>query len=184
VAAALIMATFRAALRAQRPRDLPLDQVGTRLNRILLDSMDSSRFVTAVYGLLDPGTAAFTFANCGHNPPLLVRAGGACETLAGGGPALGMWPGARFKPDTVTLERGDILVLYTDGVIEVMNAAGEMFGTERLESVLRRCAGTTARELIQAVVDDTQAFASRRAYDDDFTLVIVKREPRMPGDAS
>jgi serine phosphatase RsbU (regulator of sigma subunit) len=184
VAAALIMATFRAALRAQRPRDIPLEQVGVRLNRILLDSMDASRFVTAVYGLLDPGTGAFAYANCGHNPPLLIRAGGACETLASGGPALGMWPGAQFNPDTVTLGRGDTLALYTDGVIEVMNAAGEMFGTERLESVLHRCAGNTARERIQAVVDDTQAFADRRAYDDDFTLVIVKREPRMPGDAS
>jgi serine phosphatase RsbU (regulator of sigma subunit) len=178
------MATFRAALRAQRPRDLLLDQVGTRLNRILLDSMDSSRFVTAVYGLLDPGTGAFTYANCGHNPPLLLRVGGACETLGSGGPALGMWPGAQFTPDTVTLERGDTLVLYTDGVIEVMNAAGEMFGTERLEMALHRCASNSARELIQAVVADTQAFASQRAYDDDFTLVIVRREPRMPGDAS
>ena len=184
VAAALIMATFRAALRAQRPRDIPLVQVGVRLNRILLDSMDASRFVTAVYGLLDPGTGAFAYANCGHNPPVLVRAGGACEMLASGGPALGMWSGAQFNPDTVTLERGDTLALYTDGVIEVMNAGGEMFGTERLERALRRCAGNTARECIQAVVDDTQAFAGRRAYDDDFTLVIVKREPRMPGDAS
>jgi sigma-B regulation protein RsbU (phosphoserine phosphatase) len=95
-----------------------------------------------------------------------------------------MWPGAQFKPDTVTLERGDILVLYTDGVIEVMNAAGEMFGTERLEGVVRQHSDRPARDLVQAVVDDTQAFASRRAYDDDFTLVIVKREPRMPGDAA
>ncbi len=184
VAAALIMATFRAALRAQRPRDLPLDQVGTRLNRILLDSMDSSRFVTAVYGLLDRETGTFTYANCGHNPPLLLRVAGGCETLTSSGPALGMWPGAQFKPDDVALEPGDTLVLYTDGVIEVMNAGGEMFGVERLEDVLRQHAGRPSRQLVRAVVDATQAFASRRAYDDDFTLVIVTRELRMPGDAS
>jgi sigma-B regulation protein RsbU (phosphoserine phosphatase) len=184
VAAALIMATFRAALRAQRPRDIPLEQVGVRLNRILLDSVDSSRFVTAVYGLLDPGTGAFTYANCGHNPPLLLRAGGAGEMLASGGPALGMWPAARFKPSTVTLERGDTLVLYTDGVIEAMNPAGEMFGVERLEGVVCQHSGRPARDLVQAVVDATQAFASRRGYEDDFTLVIVRRAPRVPGDAS
>jgi sigma-B regulation protein RsbU (phosphoserine phosphatase) len=184
VAAALIMATFRAALRAQRPRDLPLDQVGVRLNRILLDSMDSSRFVTAVYGLLDHETGAFTYANCGHNPPLLLRAGGASETLTSGGPALGMWSGAQFTPDAVVLDRDDTLVLYTDGVIEVMNAAGEMFGVERLEDALRRHADRTAREVVQAVVDATQAFAGRRGYDDDFTLVIVRRDPRRPGDAA
>jgi len=184
VPAALIMATFRAALRAQRPRDLPLDQVGVRLNRILLDSMDSSRFVTAVYGLLDHDTGTFTYANCGHNPPLLLRAGGARETLTSGGPALGMWPGAQFTPDAVVFDRDDTLALYTDGVIEVMNAAGEMFGVERLEDVLRRHADRTAREVVQAVVDATQAFAGRRGYDDDFTLVIVRRDPRRPGDAA
>lgn len=182
VPAALIMATFRAALRAQRPRDFPLDHMGVRLNRILLDSMDSSRFVTAVYGLLEPPTGAFNYVNCGHNPPLLLRAGGARETLAGGGPALGMWHGARFEPDTVTLDAGDTLVLYTDGVIEVMNTAGEMFGTERLEGVLRQHADRSARALIQAVVDATRTFASRRGYEDDFTLVIVTREPRKSGD--
>lgn len=182
VPAALIMATFRAALRAQRPRDIPLDQMGARLNRILLDSMDSSRFVTALYGILQHETGAFSYVNCGHNPPSLLRAGGAREALASGGPALGMWPGACFEPDTVTLEPGDTLALYTDGVVEVMNADGDLFGLERLERVLRQHASRPARALIEAVVDATRAFAGRRGYEDDFTLVIVKREPRKSGD--
>lgn len=184
VPAALIMATFRAALRAQRQRDILLEQMVIELNRILLDSMDSSRFVTAVYGLLDRETGAFGYANCGHNPPLLLRAGGACESLASSGPALGMWAGARFEPGRVTLEFGDTLVLYTDGVVEVMEPGGELFGAERLERVLREHGEKPARDMIQAVVDATHAFAGREGYEDDFTLVMVKRESRSPGGAS
>ena len=184
VPAALIMATFRAALRAQRVRGMPLDAIADRLNRILLDSMDSSRFVTAFYGLLEPGTGRLSFANCGHNPPLLLRAAGPPESLASGGPALGMWPGASFQPGEVSVLPGDILVLYTDGVIEVMNTAGEMFGVERLEAVIRRRPGESSRDLVEAVVEATRDFAARAGYEDDFTLVIIKRGSGVPGSAA
>ena len=181
VPAALIMATFRAALRAQRVRGMPLDGIADRLNRILLDSMDASRFVTAFYGLLDPASGELGFANCGHNPPLLLRAAGACETLPSGGPALGMWHAARFAPGSVVLAPGDVLVLYTDGVVEVTNASGELFGVDRLEQAIRRAGGCLARGLVAAVVDATHAFGGRAGYDDDFTLVVVVRQPDGPG---
>jgi len=183
VPAALIMATFRAALRAQRVREVPLDAVAGRLNRILLDSMDASRFVTAFYGLLEPGTGAINFTNCGHNPPLLLRAAGECDLLASGGPALGMWRAATFVPGAATVWPGDILVLYTDGVVESMNAAGEMFGVDRLEAVMRSRRRATSRDLVEAVVDATRAFAGREGYEDDFTLVIIRREDVAAGRA-
>ncbi|MFO7692076.1 MAG: SpoIIE family protein phosphatase [Vicinamibacterales bacterium] len=181
--AALIMATLRPALRAQRASDVPLDAVARRLNRILLDSMDASRFVTAFYGLLEPGTGAIGFANCGHNPPLLLRAAGACDVLASGGPALGMWHAATFVPGAAFVLPGDILVLYTDGVVEVMNADGEMFGIDRLEAVIRQSRGASSRDVVQAVVDATRVFAGREGYEDDFTLVIVRREVVAAGRA-
>jgi phosphoserine phosphatase RsbU/P len=181
VPAALIMATFRAALRAQRVKNVPLDATARRLNRILLDSMDTSRFVTAFYGLLEPRTGEISFANCGHNPPLLLRASGARQLLVSGGPALGMWHGAAFAPGAASVEPGDILVLYTDGVIEVMNPSGEMFGTERLEAVIRGRAADRAASLVEAVVDATRAFAGRAGYEDDFTLVILRRDAGPAG---
>jgi len=183
VPAALIMATFRAALRAQRARGIALDAMASRLNRILLDSMDTSRFVTAFYGLLEPRTGAMSFANCGHNPPLLLRAAGARELLTSGGPALGMWHGAAFVPGAASVEPGDVLVLYTDGVIEVMNAAGEMFGVDRLEDVIRR-RHDSSRDLVEAVIDATRAFAGRSSYEDDFTLVVIRREAGSSGAAA
>jgi sigma-B regulation protein RsbU (phosphoserine phosphatase) len=175
VPAALIMATFRAALRAQRVKGITLDAIAGRLNRILLDSMDASRFVTAFYGLLEPRTGAIGFVNCGHNPPLLLRASGSHDLMAGGGPALGMWNEASFIPGAASVLPGDVLVLYTDGVIEVMNATGEMFGVERLERVVRQVRGGSSRQIVEAVVDATRVFAGRAGFDDDFTLVIVRR---------
>ena len=183
VPAALIMATFRAALRAQDVRHIAFDAIASRLNRILLESMDASRYVTAFYGLLDPPTGTITFANCGHNPPLLLRAAGSRDLLTSGGPALGMWRAATFVPGAASVRPGDILVLYTDGVVEVMNAAGEMFGIERLETVIRRRGSGSSRDLVEAVVGATRAFAGRAGYEDDFTLVIIRRDARASGTA-
>jgi len=183
VPAALIMATFRAALRAQDVRHIAFDAIASRLNRILLESMDASRYVTAFYGLLDPPTGTITFANCGHNPPLLLRAAGSRDLLTSGGPALGMWRAATFVPGAASVRPGDILVLYTDGVVEVMNAAGEMFGIERLETVIRRRGSGSSRDLVEAVVGATRAFAGRAGYEDDFTLVIIRRDAGASGTA-
>ena len=184
VPAALIMATFRAALRAQRVKDAPLDAIAARLNRILLDSMDASRFVTAFYGLLEPLSGDFGFANCGHNPGLLLRRGGGRDLLSSGGPALGMWSEASFAPGSASVRPGDTLVLYTDGVVEVTNPSGDMFGVDRLEEVIRRRSGDSSRDLVRAVVDTTRTFAGRPGYEDDFTLVIIRREAQPPGSAA
>ena len=183
VPAALIMATFRAALRAQRAKDAPLDAIAARLNRILVDSMDTSRYVTAVYGVLEPFSGDFGFANCGHNPALLLRERGGREMLLSGGPALGMWREATFAAGSASVQPGDTLVLYTDGVVEVMNAAGEMFGIERLENVIRRRRSDSSRDLVEAVVNATHAFAGRTGYEDDFTLVIIRRDAGLSGAA-
>jgi phosphoserine phosphatase RsbU/P len=175
VPAALLMATFRAALRVQRQVDAGVGTTVAALNRVLLDSMDSSRFVTAVYGVLACDTGRFTYANCGHNPPLVLRASGACEQLPSGGPALGMWNAVAFTARAVTLEAGDTLVLYTDGVVETADAEDCHFGVERLEQVVRANGHRPVREAVEAVVAAARAFSGRVAFDDDVTLVLVRR---------
>jgi phosphoserine phosphatase RsbU/P len=177
VPAALLMATFRAALRVQRQIDAGVGPTVDGLNRVLLDSMDASRFVTAVYGVLASGTGAFDYVNCGHNPPLLLRAGGGCELLPGGGPVLGMWDSAQFTARTATLDPGDTLVLYTDGVVEVADGDDRQFGVERLEQVVRAHSSGPVHDALDAVIGATRAFSGRPAFDDDFTLVLVRRTP-------
>jgi sigma-B regulation protein RsbU (phosphoserine phosphatase) len=173
VPAALIMATFRTAVRSElrRQRSLPaaVDEVG----RILLESMDLSRFVTTVCGVLDPAVGTFTYVNCGHNPPLLLRARGLSERLDVGGTALGFGT-PRAEAATVSLASGDTLVLYTDGVVEPTNTGEEEFGVARLETVVRDHAGAPAAALVDRVVDAARRFSGKHEFDDDVTLVVVK----------
>jgi serine phosphatase RsbU (regulator of sigma subunit) len=145
------------------------------LKRVLLDSQGGSRFVTAVCGALDPASGRLEYVNCGHNPPLLLRAGGAHEALDSGGPALGLGIGGGFTPGTVTLEGNDLLALYTDGVVEPADGEQEEFGLARLLDVLKRNSTRPAGDVVLAVVEATRRFSRRESYDDDFTMVVVKR---------
>jgi sigma-B regulation protein RsbU (phosphoserine phosphatase) len=175
VPAALIMATFRAALRTEMRRRPRLTAVATQLNGAVLEFRDAARFVTAVCGVLEAQSGRLTYVNCGHNPPLLLRGGGGHETLRRGGAALGLFAGERFRAGTVDLQPGDSLVLYTDGVVEPADARDEEFGAERLEAAVRAASGRPASEMLRSVLEATRAFSGRDRYDDDFTLVVVKR---------
>jgi serine phosphatase RsbU (regulator of sigma subunit) len=176
IPAALIMATFRTALRTELRRQKDVRAVAEELNRALLEPREPSRFVTAVYGILDPSTGAFRYVNCGHNPPLLVRRAGGRAMLERGGPVLGLLPEEPFETGEVVVERGDGLVLYTDGVVEPADDSDRQFGVERLETVARASLREPAAETLRAVVEATRAFSGRAQYEDDFTLVVVRRE--------
>jgi sigma-B regulation protein RsbU (phosphoserine phosphatase) len=178
IPAALIMATVRAALRTEMRRHADLRAVAGQLNAAVLESGDASRFVTAVCGVLDPTSGRLTYVNCGHNPPLLLRASGGVESLQRGGPALGLFATAAFEVGEVDLEPGDRLVLYTDGVVEPTDGEDREFGTDRLAAAVRGAAGRPAAEALRCVIEATRAFGGRDDYDDDFTLVVVQREAR------
>jgi sigma-B regulation protein RsbU (phosphoserine phosphatase) len=177
VPAALIMATFRAAFRSELRREGPIADVVDAVNRLLIDSMDPSRFVTAVYGILEAASGKFTYVNCGQTPPLLLKAGGETVRLDRGGPALGMPVAGARETASVRLEPGDVLALYTDGVVEVFAENGDEFGVSRLEQVLRRAGSAGAGHIISAVVKATQSHAGRSDYEDDFTLAVVRKLP-------
>jgi phosphoserine phosphatase RsbU/P len=172
------MATFRAALRNEMRRHAELGAVAAHLNRAVLESRDAARFVTAVCAVLDPASGQLTYVNCGHNPPLLLRAGGGRETLDRGGPALGLFDEGPFDVGSCSLAPGDSLVLYTDGVVEPADGQDAEFGVERLEAAVRAAGEGPAAGALRSVIDATRAFSGRDDYDDDFTLVVVRREPR------
>ncbi len=176
VPAALIMAGFRASIRsALHPRGDLLGAIAA-LNHVVFESVEPSRFVTAVCGILDPPSGAFSYVNCGHNPPLLLGAGEGVQRLSRGGLPLGVVHDAGFEPGSATLGPGDSLALYTDGVVETADPAGEQFGQDRLVRSIRSSEGASALEVVRAVIASTRAFAGREEFDDDVTLVIVRRE--------
>jgi sigma-B regulation protein RsbU (phosphoserine phosphatase) len=175
MAAALIMATFRAALRAEYRRARSVEDVAEAVHRLLLDSIDPSRYVTAVYGVLDPRTGEFVYVNCGQTPPILVHAAGACARLDRGRPALGMPLCAPADAGRVVLGPGDVLAFFTDGVVELADTSGEEYGARRLEALLRRHAGLSAAQIVHEVRRATVDYHGRPDYEDDFTLMVVKR---------
>lgn len=175
MAAALIMATFRAALRAELRRSSRVADVVDAVNRLLLESIDPSRYVTAVYGILDPATGEFEYVNCGHTPPLLLRADGSCEWLDRGRPALGMPVSGTDDSGVVRLDPGDMLTIYTDGVVELWSTSGEEYGRPRLEQLLRSRASLSAAAVVKEVTRTTLDHCGRESYEDDFTLMVVKR---------
>ncbi len=177
VPAALIMATFRAALRTELRREMPIADVVDSVDRLLIESMDSSRFVTAVFGILEPASGTLTYVNCGQTPPLLLRAAGETVWLDRGGPALGMPIASVRETASVRLETGDVLALYTDGVVEVFAESGDEFGLARFEQTIRAAGAAGARHIISDVVNATQQHAGRSDYDDDFTLAVVRKLP-------
>jgi phosphoserine phosphatase RsbU/P len=147
----------------------------TRLNRITCRNCPSNKFVTLFGCVLSPATGELEWANAGHNPPFLVRAGGGVEQLEGGGPPLGILPMASYEACRARLEPGDLLVLYTDGVTEAMNGADEEFGEERLAEVLAANREQSAAAVIQAVNTAVTSFAAGAPPADDLTIVVARR---------
>lgn len=175
MAAALIMATFRASLRAELRRASGVEEIVSAVDSLLRESIDHARYVTAVYGVLDPATGDFSYANCGQTPPVLLRADGSSVLLDKGRPALGMPVSIAGESGCVQLHPGDLLAIYTDGVVELSDAAGEEFGLRHFEALLRGLAPRPAAEIVHEVKRATLSYSGLRTYEDDFTLMIVKR---------
>lgn len=180
IPAALLMANLQASLHAQVIRPAEVAEVASRINNLLVESTDSNMFATFFYGLLDRERSVFTSCNAGHNPPLLVRREGRIERLEAGGLLLGFMPDQEYQQESVTLEPGDILVMYTDGITEAVDTsldsvADNLFGEEKLIDVIRRYQTGTARDLQGAVLAAIADFTDHSPQSDDITLVVIKR---------
>ena len=180
IPASLIMASFRASLRAEIRNNYAIRTILAKVNRLLLESVESGTFVTAFYGVLDTKARVLTYSNAGHNPPILVRAEGKMELLSEGGTVLGALPGVTFKERRLYFESGDLLVLYTDGVTDATNPEGDQFGQERLEQLVKSAAGSDATGVMQKIIDGVTAFRGEARLNDDLTLVVLRAKQEAP----
>lgn len=175
-AAALLMSSLHAAVHAQADTHDSLVKTISAVNRYLEASIPPNRFVTLFYGELSPKTGALAFLNAGHNPPLIVHAGGTMEQLAAGGLPLGIMPNADFREGRTKLHPGDVLVIYSDGVSEAVNPSGEEFGPTRLYEVVARNLDSSAAGIRDRIEAALTKFCQGTPAADDITLVIVKRD--------
>jgi sigma-B regulation protein RsbU (phosphoserine phosphatase) len=176
--AALLMATLRAYLRGLTSnRQTDLTEVMVKLNRLVFESSPSNRYATLFYAEFDSSTRVVKYVNGGHNPPMLFRKcdnGSSIVRLDAGGPVIGLMEDCWYKQDSVTLEPGDVLVAYTDGISEAMNAADEEWGEERLMEAVRSSRPGPAATLIERLMTSADAFVAGAPQHDDMTLVVVR----------
>jgi sigma-B regulation protein RsbU (phosphoserine phosphatase) len=171
VPGAILMASVRAALRAQAEHVYELDHIMDRVNTALVRETEVSEFVTLFYGVLDSGARRLTAT--GHEPAVLVRSG-QVRRLTTGGPLLGVESRATYDYEAVELKAGDALVVYSDGACDAFNFKGERFGRERLLESIRRNAEHGARRLVEEIHWDIRRFTGLAPRADDLTLLAVK----------
>jgi serine phosphatase RsbU (regulator of sigma subunit)/putative methionine-R-sulfoxide reductase with GAF domain len=176
VPAAMFMALSRSLVRAAALDGSPPAQALVRANRWIARDSDSAMFVTIFYGMLDLPSGRLTYCCAGHNPPILIRAGGSVQELTTPGIALGVLEEIQLSQAEVTLDAGDLLICYTDGVTEAFDSHGEQFGVPRLIEVARQHQRETAAAIVQAINLALHQFADGVIYD-DVTLLVIRRVP-------
>ncbi|MEE2776324.1 MAG: PP2C family protein-serine/threonine phosphatase [Acidobacteriota bacterium] len=178
MAAGLLMAIANATLKLAVDLDPAPPSVLRMLNRTLCRTGDRRSFMSIFYGLLDPTSGALEFASAGHPFPLLRRLGGEVEELGEGGLALGFRDDLEFRAYSTTVECGDAMVLYSDGLPEGVDGSGDSFGYERLRDLVT--AGGTAEAIHERILLAFDQYRGDEPLADDFSLVVVGRSTTVP----
>jgi len=174
--AALFMALTRTLMRAAALEEPSPAAALARVNDLLEPDAHSGMFVTLLYAILSLETGELTYANAGHNRPLLLRSGtGKLEQLAKGAMALGVMEGIRHEERVTSLEPGDYVIFYTDGVTEAFSPEGETYEEERLRAMIHAAAGNSAQEMLDDIDDSVTAFIGDAAPSDDRTTMVLRR---------
>ena len=177
VPAAIFMAVSRTLIKATGLRDLPSHECVATVNDILCGESVESMFVTVFYGIYDLKTGTIEFTNAGHNPPFLMHADGSVEQLkTESNLVLGAMEGLSFKSESLQLNPGDALVLYTDGVTEAENKDHDQFGESRLQETLSRMQGAESRQIVDTVNAKVKEFADGAPQSDDITQLVIRRK--------
>ena len=175
MSAALLMANLHANIRAQIETGRPLPEMVARVNRAIHHAVKGQRFITLVLAALDSSSGVIRYVNAGHNPPILLRSDDSVDSLETGGFLLGVFPEATYEAAEVTVHPGDLLVLYSDGVTEAMDASGEEFGEERLKAFLRENRALPPEELVDALIALVRDFSQGKPGD-DITVAVLRRD--------
>lgn len=173
---ALIMVGTRSALRAHAFSSGSAGEALGLLNELLHEDLSTTElFISMFYGKFNAETRQLLYANAGHSPPLLLRCGEAASVgLDADGMVLGVVRNVVYEEKSIMLREGDVLVLYTDGITEAENQAGELFGTGRLSRSVYAHRGAPPEQIIEGVLGDALAFTGRQSFADDVSLIVMK----------
>jgi sigma-B regulation protein RsbU (phosphoserine phosphatase) len=168
------MSNLQATMRSQARLSASARECVTRINTLLFHSTAPENFATGFYAILDPRTRRLECCNAGHNYPLLARPDGSHAWLSAGGLILGFLETYPYADETVQFQPGDTLLIFSDGLSEAANAAGEEFGESRLEELVKEHWVRPAVELVDALLAAVTAHQSGTPQTDDVTIVVIK----------
>ena len=176
IPAAMLMATFQASLRTLSTSGVALAELVAGVNRYACsNSMGGVRFTTAFLAELDPATGDIVYVNAGHNVPILRKSSGAMERLEAGGIPVGIFAESHYELRTTRLDRGDWLVIFTDGVVEAVNQKDEEYGEPALIRMVDRESGSVPAELLRSLLTDLDRHVGNTPQHDDITCLLLKR---------
>jgi sigma-B regulation protein RsbU (phosphoserine phosphatase) len=176
IPAAIFMAVSRTLIRATGIRGVTPSECISYSNDLLAKESANNMFVTVFYGIYNIKTGEVTYTNAGHNPPYLIKAGGTIEQLPFSKDiVVGALDDFQFSEETLQLEHGETLLLYTDGVTEAINVNDEEYGEKRLEETLKDVTQQNCQQIINTVKADVKTFAGEAEQSDDITLLAIKR---------
>jgi sigma-B regulation protein RsbU (phosphoserine phosphatase) len=173
IPAALLMAGLQSAVRGLVLPTIPAADMTRRLNEVLYRSTSAARYATLFFGIYDGRERLLTYSNAGHNPPLQITSNGTVRLSSGGIP-LGVLGDTTYEQGARSLDSGDILALYTDGVTEARSLSGDEFGEERLIDLLLRHRRKPIDDLIRVVLDELTQWVAGSPPHDDLTLVLAR----------
>jgi len=175
IPAALLMANLQASLRSQTIMFTECCDCLRGTNRLLYKNTEVTKFATLIYGILDIQNHTVRYSNGGHNHPILLRQGDGITELETTGMLLGVMEDATYDESELSLESGDILVLYSDGITEAMNNEDDEFGLDRLSEIVQDYSGESADILQQQILASVREHTGDVPQSDDITLMIIKR---------
>jgi len=183
ISAALLMASLRASLRGvslNSPRNFA--ELMRKVNVLVYEASASNRYATFFFAAYDPNTRRLECVNAGHNPPILLRNGEVIR-LEAGGPVVGLLPFAPYTEQALTLEPGDLLLLYTDGISEAMTHDDEEWGEERMIQAATKARGDHADEVLRSLFAACDKFTAGAPQHDDMTMLILKLDAKLDAPA-
>lgn len=172
IPASILMASARASLRAYLEEPHTVGKIITRLNRVLYRDIEATQFITLFYGTLDIQDGTFIYTNAGHNPPLLFR-NNEIISLETGNTVLGILPDTNYEEEKIQLIKGDLLLLYTDGITET-ESGGKSFGLEKLLEIVQTNRNESPEELVEKILNKVSRFRGSSLQNDDMTIVILR----------
>ncbi len=182
ISAALLMANLQATLRSnvlnlwpqhERNGNKAVAELVEKLNSQIYTYTSANKFASFFYALYDEAQLTLTYCNAGHNPPLYIN-GNEIQRLSAGGTVIGIFADSKYEQETIRLHGGDLLVAYTDGIVESINEYGEEFGEKRLIQLVRENRHLSAAGIKETVVDSVLSWTFAEERDDDMTLIIAK----------